>query len=127
MLARGDLIPHFTVTTIDGTRIEYRTLWQHTNLLLISIDDDRSPAAAAYLQWLADARGDLTAYDTALVITRDVIVGVPRPGFVIADRWGEVHFVEERSTLADLPPVSELVESLRFVQVQCPECQGEAR
>lgn len=46
---------------------------------------------------------------------------------VIADQWGEVFFVEAGGAgRHDLPPAGEVVEWLRFMAIQCPECQGEA-
>ena len=71
--------------------------------------------------------GQLTAHDTECVITREQVEGVPCPGVITADRWGEICFVAEAGTIAALPPVAELVEWLHYVQIQCPECQGEAR
>ncbi len=126
MLKAGDQVPDFTVTTVDRRLIEYASLWQRKNLLLVSIPSDDS-TSAAYIANLDSRRAELTAHDTECVVTADSIRDVPRPGIVIADRWGEVHFVTSRTTARALPPAAELVEWLRFVQVQCPECQGETR
>jgi hypothetical protein len=46
---------------------------------------------------------------------------------VVADRWGEIVFAEEKSDVADLPGPQELVDWLNYVMNQCPECEGEAR
>src|SRR5690606_13737547 len=46
---------------------------------------------------------------------------------VIADQWGEVFFVEAGGEgMHNWPPAEEVVEWLRFMAIQCPECQGEA-
>lgn len=46
---------------------------------------------------------------------------------VIADQWGEVFFVAEGGEgVHELPAAAEVVEWLRFMAIQCPECQGEA-
>lgn len=52
--------------------------------------------------------------------------GVPRPGVVIADQWGEVFAVEAAGGDHAFPPAVEVVSWLRFLAIQCPECQGEA-
>jgi hypothetical protein len=127
MLHAGDSVPHFAVTTLGQRSIGYDEIWQRKNLLLVSMPDWNSAAAATYLSELANHMGQLTVHDTACVIIREQIEGVPCPGVVIADRWGEIYFVAEAETIAALPPAADLVEWLDYVQVQCPECQGEAR
>ena len=48
-------------------------------------------------------------------------------GMIIADQWGEVFLVEAGGAgVHGLPAAEEVVEWLRFVAIQCPECQGEA-
>jgi hypothetical protein len=54
-------------------------------------------------------------------------MAVPSPGVVVADRWGEVYYVQEADRAAALPPPAELIDWLRFVRDECPECQGETR
>jgi hypothetical protein len=116
---------HFTVTNDVGETVDYAGLWQRLNLLLIVVDD--SPSAAEYAAAIRSNMADLTAYDTACVITRDAVAGTGRPGALIADRWGEVHFSISSATVDGLPGPAQLVEWLRYVQMQCPECQGEAK
>lgn len=125
LLQPGQVVPHFTLTTLDGTRFAYRDIWQQTNLLLVLLADDRP--SEDYAGRLRARMSDLTAYETACVMSRDDVAGVPRPGIVIADRWGEVHFATGPDAATELPAADELVESLRYVQMQCPECQGETR
>lgn len=46
---------------------------------------------------------------------------------IIADQWGEVFHVHPGAPgRHDFPAPEEVVEWLRFVAIQCPECQGEA-
>jgi hypothetical protein len=120
-------VPHFSVTTIDGRRSSYAELWQRKNLLLIAIPDAESTERAAWVSGLSAHTAELTAHDTECVITSDQIDDVPCPGLVIADRWGEVVFVAEARTVADLPDVDAIIDWLRHVQGRCPECEGEAR
>ena len=36
MLQRGDLMPHFTVRTLQGESFSYSSIWQHRNLVLVT-------------------------------------------------------------------------------------------
>ena len=120
MLQRGDQVPHFTVTDVRGERIAYADIWQRKHLVLVSLTGGESGAEPPGVP----RRADVGECDAVLVVTGEPIPGVPRPGVVVADRWGEIAFVTHT---AELPPGGEILEWLRFVQLQCPECQGEAR
>lgn len=126
-LAAHDSIPHFEIPDVDNRTVRYRDVWQQNNLLLIALPTGMSDADACYVAELRSRMDELSAHETTCVITRAAIPGVPQPGVVIADRWGEIHWVSPRIRVEELPPASELIEWLRYVQMQCPECQGEAR
>ena len=126
-LREGDTVPRFEATTLDGAIVRYADLWQRKPVLLVCVGDLAAPAARAYAAELETGRGELTAHDTACVVTAGRVDRVPCPGVVVADRWGEVRFVASAASAADLPRVPALVEWLRFIQSECPECQGEAR
>lgn len=49
-------------------------------------------------------------------------LGIDDSALIIADRWGVVYFVQETTTLHDLPPVDEVIEWVRYLSMQCPEC-----
>jgi len=127
MLQVRDHVPHFTVTGIDGARVDYSQIWQRANLLLLSLPDSKSPESDAYVGQVERQLRESDMADTKSVATRDVIAEVPHPGVLIADRWGEVAFVAEVQDVAGMPPPAELIEWLRYVQSRCPECEGEAR
>jgi hypothetical protein len=118
-------LPHFTVTDDAGERVDYSAFWQRKNLLLVVLTESRG--SEGYVSALRPHMAELTAYETASVITYQPIEGVRPPAVVIADRWGEVHYAASPDSVAGLPTVAELIEWLRYVQMQCPECQGEAR
>jgi hypothetical protein len=126
MWMRGDQVRHFDVGGVDGARVQYAAIWQRRNLLLVSLPDAAALDAAAYVSALAGRAADIDAYDVCVVITTDAIDGVPRPGVVVADRWGEIKFTTGAASVAELPSADELVEWVRFVQCACPECEGEA-
>jgi hypothetical protein len=125
-LRRGDRFPHVEITTRDGARVPYVDLWQSKNLLLIVLAPD-DPGSRTYLAEIDARMSDLTINDTACVVSFDAIRHVGRPSVVIADRWGEVQFAIHEAAARDLPAVDEIIDWLRYVQHQCPECQGEAR
>jgi hypothetical protein len=117
----------FTVTNaIDGALLHYQDVWQRRNLVLV-LAAENDPTAAEYTKALIEAVPSLPANDTTFVVTSDAIRGIPSPGVVIADRWGEIYYVKGAGRAADLPTPSALGEWLRYVQNECPECQGEAR
>jgi hypothetical protein len=126
MLQKRDLMPMFTATNrVDGRPVDYRDVWQRRNLVLISIPPTliTTPEAEPFLAY---ARAS-PQHDTTFVVTSDTLPGVPSPGAVIADRWGEIYYVAAGDKVVDLPAPDALADWLQFVQQECPECQGEAR
>jgi hypothetical protein len=123
-LGRGDRVPHFVVRGIDGTRFEYRRIWQRYHVILVILPQT---GADEYRRWVDRYATVIRALDARIVLTADAIPGLPHPGAVVADRWGEVVFAAQATSAGDLPDPAELVEWLQFVAAQCPECEGEAR
>ena len=124
-MERGEQLPHFTVTTFDGRRVEYADLWQQKNVVLVAVPADGS--ADAYASDLLCKHNLLAAHDAAAVVTADPVEGLPPGSVLVADRWGEIQFIVSGQPVGALPSVPELVEWLEHVQHQCPECQGETR
>jgi hypothetical protein len=128
MLQRGDQVPHFAVTTIGGSRVEYSRIWQRRNLVLMRVPDEPSlEPFQEYAAQLAARVREVAGDDTECVITSDSIPRTPAPGVVLADRWGEIYFSAASSTVEGLPRHGEVLECIRSIQHECPECQGEAR
>lgn len=126
MLRPGVQVPFFDVTTIDGRRVSYRDLWQRQNLLLVTVPrhgDDPLACVGGLRARLAE----LMAHDTAVVMTHDEVPGMPALGALVADRWGDIFFVGRFSDDSPCFDTDAIIEWLRHVQAQCPECQGEAR
>jgi len=122
-LSARDLLPMFRATNIvDDALVDYRDIWQRSNLLLIAV-----PPGEASVHSLAQLGRDLEGNDTAVVVTTDPIPGVPPPAVVVADRWGEIQYIQTAGRVADLPDAAELGDWLDYLRYQCPECQGEAR
>ena len=67
----------------------------------------------------------LAAHDAVVVVTTNPIDGMPLPGCAVADRWGQMQWVTAAQRIAELPSPREIAAWLRFVEIQCPECDGE--
>lgn len=127
LLQRGDPVPHFVLRRPDGSRWEYSaTTWQRRNLLLLMLPAHTDVTDVIYVDQLLKHTAELSAFDTTWVLTREPIAGLPSPGVLVADRWGEIYLVAGAPHASQLPPASEILECLRYVDHECPECQGEA-
>jgi hypothetical protein len=125
MLNKGDHVPQFELTTIDDVRVKYADLWQKKNLVLVCIPDDDSEDAQSYVQQLREALPALAAHDAVVVVTTTRVEGIPLPGCAVADRWGELQWVAGPEQAKDLPSAHEISAWLHYVEIQCPECEGE--
>ena len=119
------LVPHFTVRDLDGSRVAYADIWQRRTRLLLQHAPGH--AAADAVDDLRRRRAEIEGHAAMLVITTDEVSGLTPCAVLVADRWGEVHFAVQGRRPSELPSADELIDWLRYVQVQCPECQGEAR
>jgi hypothetical protein len=125
MLNKGDHVPRFECVTIDDIRVNYADLWQKKNLALLCLSDDSSPEAQTYIQQLREALPALAVHDAVVVVTTTPIDGMPLPGCAVADRWGQMQWVISAERVVDLPSPREIAAWLQFVEIQCPECEGE--
>ena len=106
-------------------RVNYADLWQKKNLALVCLSDDSSPDAQSYIQQLREALPALAVHDAVVVVTTTPIEGMPLPGCAVADRWGEMQWIMSAERVTELPDPREIAARLRFVEIQCPECEGE--
>jgi hypothetical protein len=125
MLQAHDQIPHFVVSDIDGRTVAYAAIWQHAHLLLVSLGNAAMPDES--LVRYVSAIGALAADDLAVVVTRAAVPGLPSPGAIVADRWGEIVHVASAADVWSLPSAVDLAEWVAYIRIQCPECEGEAR
>lgn len=125
-LERGALVPHFVVSTLDGSPVRYADLWQRRNLVLVTLRPG-DPTAAAYAAGLERSGQVFAAHEAVTVVTHGVVAGLAAPGILAADRWGEIYEVTTATRAADLPDMDVVAEWLRYIDHECPECQGEAR
>jgi hypothetical protein len=125
MLNKGDHVPRFECVTIDDIRVNYADLWQKKNLALLCLSEDSSAEAQSYIQQLREALPALAFHDAVVVVTTNPIDGMPLPGCAVADRWGQMQWVASAERIVDLPSPREIAAWLQFVEIQCPECEGE--
>lgn len=127
-LAAGDLVPHFAVRDVAGRPVSYAaSIWQRRHLLLVTVPASDRGAAESALARFDPRRLGLDERDVAVVVTAEPTAGVPCPGFLVADRWGEIAVVAGVHTPDGLPDDDELRSWVSYVEQQCPECQGEVR
>ena len=107
--------------------VSYGNIWQRQNLLLLMLPSTPSDEAATYLSRVQARITELTDYSTAVVITTDSIEGLTCPSVIVADRWGEIHWIVDAGSVERMPDPTELIEWLRSVQMRCPECEGETK
>jgi len=94
--------------------------------VLVMLPDSDPPSRNDADRLITRVRG-LNDDDTEWIVTRDPVEGLPCPGVVVADQWGEIAHVVHSSQVEDLPPPDELIEWVRYLQSKCPECEGEAK
>jgi hypothetical protein len=91
----------------------------------LCLAEDRSPEAQSYINELREALPALAVHDAVVVVTTNRIDGMPLPGCAVADRWGQMQWVASADRIAELPTPREIAAWLHFVEIQCPECEGE--
>ena len=104
-----------SVATVDGSHVAYTRFWQQRNVVLVRLSSGKSDSERALVSVLSSHAVDFDALQAVCVVTCDAVPGVPRPGVVIADRWGEV-----QSVAAGLPEPQDLLDTLEYPSAQMP-------
>ncbi len=120
-------MPHLEIGTITGEAFSYAFIWQRLNLVLVTLPSGADDTGDAYGRELAARRLDFDARASVCVITRDAVPGLPAPGALVADRWGEIVYVTTVATPDGLPSAEQLFEWLDYLAQRCPECEGEVK
>ena len=129
MLKTGYFVPHFTVTTSSsGSASPTPTSGsEKTSCWSCCRTRSRRPRTT-FVSQLTAQLSDLTADDSACVITRDSVSGVPCPASWSADRWGEIHHARRRKTSTIYPSRRRgRMASLRAASVPRVRRRGEIR
>jgi hypothetical protein len=58
------------------------------------------------------------------VVTADAVPKLAAPAAMVADRWGEILYLQAASgdETSRFPAVDELLSWVHFAEIQCPEC-----
>ena len=121
--------------------------------VLVLVDDAECDACRAWLHRLGAASADIAEWDGRVIVVVPASpdrariagdaakhfsvladpdqalvarLGISAPAVVIADQYGEIHHAAPGGDGHDLPEPAEVIGWLRYLAVQCPECQGEA-
>jgi hypothetical protein len=124
-LRNGDAVPHFVVRAGEGRVVEYSAIWQRRNLVLVAVPS--SARADPYVATLQSRAAAFDEHESSVVVTEDRIPGLPAPGLLVADRWGEIVHLVTPQAVSDLPPAATLLRWLEAIEHRCPECEGEAK
>jgi peroxiredoxin len=148
----GDRLPDRSVERTDGAgQLPVKRRGRDSTILLM-LHAANCPACRGYVGRLQDeaaairdwdgrvllvwaapvARAAATArvsgFDSGIDVDGGLLarLGLELPAILIADQWGELFAVQPAGNEHDFIDPSEVVEWLRFLAIQCPECQGEA-
>jgi hypothetical protein len=116
-------VPHFDVSAVDGRRLHYDEVWHRRNLVLVVFRANEREAAAQYASRLQARAEEFWLEESTVVVTVDVVPSLSAPIVVVADRWGEILFLDSPADPTwRAPDVDELLSWVHFAQIQCPEC-----
>jgi len=143
-------VPLFYLPSAAGGQSGPAAMRSRYNLVLVFLND--SPQTEPYLQSLAaiypailkdDARVIAVVHaalqeterlaaslslpftllaDDAGATTERILGAGNHAGLCVADRYGIIYFVEAASDTSALPPASVILEWLKYIEIQCPEC-----
>jgi hypothetical protein len=122
--ARLGYVPHFDVMALDGRRVQYDDIWQRRNLALLLVSPHERDGGARYASQLQARRDEFEREETTVVVTTDAVPKLLAPAALVADRWGEIVYLETASggQTFRFPDVNELLSWVHFIEIQCPEC-----
>jgi len=143
---KGGQLPAVALVTPDGARVPLRG--HRGPLIVYVVHSAECDACIDYARTLADARERFAEWDATVRIVApaddralrraagDVRVLLDSEGvlvrpseeaaatLIVADEWGEIYHIEDATDPASLPSPDEVVEWVRFIAIQCPECEG---
>ena len=147
-LAAGGRLPDLSLPLATGGGTVRLRPGARLNPVIVAVHGGGCERCRAYLRSLADAIAELREWDAHVVAIAPGAIASPadlpfpvavdqerrfaaRTGIdgaavVIADQWGEVAHVARAGAGHELPDAGEIVEWVRFLAIQCPECEGEA-
>jgi peroxiredoxin len=152
-VAAGDRLPDLELEAADGRTTSLRARGRFGTVVVL-VHDAACEACKRYLAELAAADEQLREWDgrvAALVpaaLERVVeyrrapdlpfsvlsdperrawaALGLAGAAVLIADQWGELRYVSPDGGGHSFLTADEVTDWLRFLAIQCPECEGEA-
>ncbi len=129
LLETGQRLPMMTVESVDGgAPVPLRRSGRKATVLVTLHRE--CDACRAYLDALAHEQAGIDEWDGRVAATfaneATADAGIPAPAVLIADQWGELFVIEPAGNGHAFIEPAEVLSWLRYLAVQCPECQGEA-
>jgi peroxiredoxin len=149
----GDLLPDLEFQAADGVSTSLRVRGRFAAVVVL-VHDAECDACKRYLAALAAADAQHREWDghvvalvpmrpeqvaecrTAASLPYSVLpdperrawtaLGLTGAAVLIADQWGELRYVSPGGAGHSFPTAEEVTEWLRFLAIECPECEGEA-
>jgi peroxiredoxin len=150
--SRGTIFPPFELLAADGSPAGLELYRGRYNLVVVFAGEELGTGATApLLEELAARQEELIAEMTQLLIVSHVAVasqidpetfpllidadaqvhyrvdaadtaGCPTPAVSVTDRFREIYATYVSSEGSALPSAEEVIDWLRFINIQCPEC-----
>ncbi len=115
---RGEDLPGIWGAATDGRRVHTWDLHGRKNIVVIFSGEQSNEPVQELVRALSIRRGEIQDEDAEVILGENVL---HRAAICIADRYGEVYFSDVCSDTVCLS-VDNVLEWLRFIESQCPEC-----
>lgn len=71
-----------------------------------------------------DGAAGLARLSVSVLEDRETLLARGRLAVIIADEWDEIYFASEADDVHGVISPDEVLEWVKFVAIQCPECEG---
>jgi hypothetical protein len=146
--APGTVLPAMTLVSVaTGRAVDLRAVRGPRALVAMHsvkcrdcrryVRERLAPGAREIMEWggrlavvVPDGRANAATFAETTTDALEVLVdaesafGSGHAALVVTDEWGEVHFVADAGAGHELPSGEEIVTWIRFLAIQCPECEG---
>lgn len=123
MIKAGDMLPA-EIRSLPGAGSPVSLRKPRAPQVLVAVHSPDCEGCRNYLRELTAHAAPITEWSGRIVVAVPGDVAVAPPAVVIADEWGEVYAVMRGTPDHVLPSATEIGEWVRFLAIQCPECEG---
>ncbi|HET7275070.1 MAG TPA: hypothetical protein VFI91_07800 [Longimicrobiaceae bacterium] len=144
-VAAGDMLPGLWLEPLSGgDPIPLRR--GKGPRIVLAIHSAECTGCRDYMEAITDRTGEIERWDARVLVVvpgaAEAISGVavsspafemlsdadgrlnwPGATIAIADEWGEIYFAMDAGTDHEFPSTDEVTDWLRFIAIQCPECE----